>query len=605
MQAEPVLAHPQGPTPRKRWVLFKRELRRTEVIVGLILLAIVTYLVIIPLVTIVYNTFTVGFNDRIAGASIGDATLHHWQRTLSSTALFRKPLMNSLMVATASSVLLVAIGTGMAWLLVRTDIPFKKAIGALTVLPYVLPSWAFALAWREVFQNQGVGRPPGLLEYWTGIQAPEWLTFGPVPITLVMAMHYFPFAYLMVSGALKTVDSQLEETAEILGASRWQVMRQVTLPLVTPSILGAAVLGFSQVMGTFGTPQLLGGPVRFTVLSTQIYSMLRVGRENQAFVLALVLVALSGLIIYVNNHFIGSRRSFVTIAGKGSKHTLVSLGRWRTVVGVTVLAVLLLIQVFPLALIGWSSIMQNQGDYSLSNITFDYWIGERDRMYGEPGLLRNPNVLMGAWNSIRIAVVGGVLCALLGTLIGYVVVRRRGTLLANVLDKVTFTPMLIPSIAFGAIYLSLFMVDRGPIPALYGTLFLLIITVIGKQMPYTTRTGISSMHQVAKELEEASIVIGASWLERFRRVIFPLVRTGFTSGFLIVLISTMRTLSLFILLITPATTVMTAVSFHYAEIGASQLSNALMTFLIVIILTLSGAVSLWEQASSKRRSKLV
>jgi iron(III) transport system permease protein len=594
-------------------ILLRRARRialRPVTLLGAVLLTIVAILVIAPMVSLIHTTFTMQLVDvfRIPGAQLGDFTLHHWERVLRNQRIFLNPLANTLLIGSGTGVLALVVGASLAWLTTRTDVPLRGLIYVLAVMPYVLPSWALALPWLAFFQNRSVQRPAGFLEAVTGIQAPEWLVFGPIPIIIVMGIHYFPFVFLMVASALKTLDSQLEEAGELLGASRWAILRTITMPIVVPAILAALLLAFSRTVGTFGTPALLGNPANFTVLPVQIRSFMTMNQTPQAFILALMLIALSVLLLYLNDRVVGRRRSYATISGKGVKHRLVALGSLRWIAAAVAILLLGLFVLGPLLLLVWSSFMYSPGQYSLSNFTLHYWTGAPDPAIraGEPGILNSPRVWSSAWNSLRIAFVGGAICALLGLMIGYVVVRSRGSWLANTLEKASFLPMLIPSIAFGAIYLSLFSVARGPLPALYGSLAIMILVVIGAQLPFTARTGISAMHQVAGELEEAGTVTGASWFRRFIDIMWPLAKSGFVAGFLIVFITTMRELSLFILLMSPRTEVLTTLTFAYAEIGAQQHSYALMSFLVAIIFAVLGLFKMYEyldERASGRRGR--
>jgi len=277
---------------------------------------------------------------------------------------------------------------------------------------------------------------------------------------------------------------------------------------------------------------------------------------------------------------------------------------WAPMIGAFLSTLLdLSLEIAPLLLLVWSSFMRSAGSYSLDNFTLHYWIGKPDPTIAqaEPGLLRNPRVVRGALNSLRISLFGGVICAVLGMLLGYVIVKRRGSMVSSFLEKISFLPMLIPSIAFGAIYFSFFAQPIGPIPALYGTFALMILLVVGKQMPFTTRTGVSSMFQVAGELEEAAEITGDSWPHRFVKIIWPLTRSGFISGVLIVFITSMRELSLFILVITGKTEVLTTLTFDYADLGLQQLSNAMMSLLIMIIFVVMGLIKLYEKLTEKQK----
>ena len=242
--------------------------------------------------------------------------------------------------------------------------------------------------------------------------------------------------------------------------------------------------------------------------------------------------------------------------------------------------------VIPLVLLGWQTLMRSPDDYSLGNLTLHYWIGKSQAALaeGESGILRNAQILGAAWNSIRLSVIAALLTGMMGILIGYAVVRGRKTRLAAALEQGSFLPYLIPSIAFGAIYLALFSKSIGPLPPLYGTFFLLVLVCVAKNLPFSARSGISSMLQVAGELEEAGVMAGASWFQRFLRIILPLTLTGSLSGFILAFISTMRELSLIILLITPETRTLTTMTFRYVEQGYSQFADAIIVLIVILVI---------------------
>ena len=207
--------------------------------------------------------------------------------------------------------------------------------------------------------------------------------------------------------------------------------------------------------------------------------------------LAMVMIIISGLTIYMNVKVIGARKSFVTIAGKGFRAKPVDLGRWKYVILVIILIFFLLGIFAPLYVLTWQTFMEKDGDYSLSNFTLHYWIGKAGTLNengkvmaeGEAGILRNASIWRGAWNSIRLAVTVSILAAVLGILLGYAIVRGKGTKLAGGCDSLSFAPYIFPGVAFGAVYLSMFAKPIGPIPALYGTFTLLVLVSLAKRLP--------------------------------------------------------------------------------------------------------------------------
>jgi len=230
--------------------------------------------------------------------------------------------------------------------------------------------------------------------------------------------------------------------------------------------------------------------------------------------------------------------------------------------------------------------MLHPNNYSLSNLTLHFWTGESNMKIadGIEGIFRNPELWNATRNSVLLAVSTAGITALVGILLGYAVVRGRGTLLSKLVEQMAFLPYLIPSIAFGAIYLGMFAKPIGPIPSLYGTFWLLLLVSVVKNFPYSSRSGTAAMMQVGGELEEAALVAGSSWLGRFRQVILPLCRSGLVSGFLLTFITTMRELSLIILLVTPVTRTLPTLTFRYAEQGYHQPGDAITVVLVVIIL---------------------
>jgi iron(III) transport system permease protein len=582
--AQPV---PFAPAVRRAW----RILTRPQVVLGLILLAMLLYLVMTPLLIMIQTTITWQIEDQrlVRGMTPGEFTMFHWDRVFNSVisqTMLWTPLQNTLVTSIGISFFALTIGSLLAWLVVRTDLPGKGYISSIAIIPYMLPSWTISLAWIVVFKNQRIGGSMGFFEAITGIAVPDWLSYGPVPIIITLSLHYYAFAFLLVSGALQSLDARLEESGEILGASRWQVLTRITFPLVIPAILSALILTFSRAMGSFGTPAFLGNPVRYYVLSTTLFNNIQSRLQADGFVLGLVLIAISIVTIYINQRIIGVRKSYVTLTGKGFTSTPVRLRALKYPILILVIALLAVAVFAPLLFLGYQSLMLKNGIYTLDNVTFHFWIGESTPKIadGIGGILQESQTWASTWNSVALAVVTGVITSFLGIFLGYAVVKGRGTWLSKIVEQMAFLPYLMPSIAFGAIYLGMFAQPMGPIPALYGTFWILVVVSVAKHLPFSSRSGTAAMMQVGGELEEAAVVGGASWLTRFRRVIIPLTTAGLVSGFLLTFITTMRELSLIVLLVTPATRTLPTLNFRFSEQGYHQPGDALAIMLVTIIL---------------------
>lgn len=557
-------------------------------------LLLLGYLVVVPLGVMVEETFIVHPLERfqIPGSVAGDYTTAHYQRTFvgpSSYAFFYRPLINTLVISLGVSLLALLIGGGLAWLVARTDMPLKGLISNVAIVPYVMPSWTLALAWLTLFKNQRIGGTPGIFQALTGLSTPDWFAYGLFPITITLALHYFPFGFMLIGGALRNIDAQLEESAELLGASRATILRRVVFPLVLPAIFSTFLLTFSKGLGSFGTPAFLGGPVREFVLATSLYANLIGQRPGIGYIAALVMVAMGVLVLYMDHKIIGARRSFVTISGKGARANPQRLGAWRKPIAALVVAFLFAIIAVPVGALAVDTLMLRPGVYNWSNLSLHYWIGEASMAIGlgtgEAGVLRNPQLMRALGNTMRLAITVALICGVLGMLIGYTVVRLRGTWLSKLLDQLAFLPYLMPSMALGSVFLAMFAVSRGPIPSLYGSFWLLVIACTVGYLPYAVKAGVGAMMQVGAELEEAAIVAGASWWTRMRRILFPVQKATYFSGMLLPFISVTRELSLLILLVTPATQLATTITLRYSDRGWYPYTNAMVLLLIVIVVT--------------------
>ena len=570
---------------------FIHWLTKPQVVLSLIMVFVMIFLVVLPLYRLVETTVTYQAHDltRVPDAVEGKLTAFHWIRML--TGIISKiytyiPLQHSLTVAIGATLLALLIGGSLAWLVIRTDMPGRKLVNQLAVLPYIMPSWTLAQAWLVFFKNRTTGGTPGIFEFLLGVAPPDWLSYGPVPIIICSALHYYTFFFLFTSAALMSIDSSLEEAGDLMGASRWRILRKITFPLVLPALLSGVIMTFSKVMGTFGGPNLLGSPIRYYVGSTMIRGSLEAGEAGDAFVLAIILILFAITTIYLNQKFVGTRRSYETIGGRGFMAQVSKLGRSKKVFQIAVITFQIIVIVVPLGLILWNSLMLVDGNYNLTNFTLIHWIGPANTHYnnGEPGVLLNPKIWKTAWNTIRLSFFTAFFTALIGILLGYAIVKGRGTRLSKLVEQLAYIPYVIPGIAFGAVYIAMFAKKLGPFPPLYGTFALLVIVSVAKHLPYSSRSGVSAMMQVGRELEEAAQVAGANVWLRFRRVIFPLTRAGFMSGFLLTFITTMRELSLVILLVTPTTQLLASQTMFYTENGDAQMANVVILILIGITL---------------------
>jgi iron(III) transport system permease protein len=563
-----------------------------ERVLSVCFIVLLAYLVVVPLFMMVQETFIVHPLERfqIPGSKVNDFTLAHWYRFFiseSAYTFFYRPLVNTLIISFGLSFLALLIGGALAWLVVRTDMPLKETISNWAVVPYILPSWTLALAWISLFKNDRIGGEKGIVSALTGFEPPDWFAYGLFPITITLALHYFPFAFLLIGGALRNIDAQLEESASLVGAGRLAIIRRITIPLIVPSIMAAFLLSFARGLGTFGTPAFLGGPVREFVLSTSLYGNLIGQRPGLGYLAALVMIVIGMLVLYMDHRMVGARKSFVTVAGKGARLGLIELGRWRWALAGFILFFLFSVIVVPLVALAIDTVMLIPGVYSWENLTLHYWIGEASYSIGlgtgEAGILKNPQILSALKNTFSLAFVVAVVTCLMGILVGYAIVKRRGTFISKCLDQISFLPYLIPSIALGATLLAMFAVPRGPIPSLHGSFLLLVIVCSISALPYAVKAGISAMRQIGGELEEAALMAGAGWWTRMRKIIVPIQKSTYFAGMLLPFISVTRELSLVILLVTPTTQLATTISLLFTDRGWYPYTNGIVFILTVVV----------------------
>ncbi len=560
--------------------------------IALLLIGLLSYLVLAPIGSMVLDSARVQVRDLSAsGAAAGEWTTYYLNRTLLSKMsgiLLWDPLQRTLTVSVAVSIIALTLGGLLAWLVMRTDILGRRWLSAALTIPYMLPSWTFAVAWLTLFKNRRIAGLPGFAES-LGFTPPDWLAYGAIPIIICESFHYFPFAFLLFGSALRSLDTQLEESARVLGAPRWTILRRIVAPLLLPSLMSALLLIFSRTIGTFGTPYMLGLPVKYTVMATSLYSNFKTGSPGVMAVIALVMIILGISMVALDTFVVRNYRRFITVGGKGAMRRVTPLGRSRVPVSLLVLSVFVMTTVVPLGSLLLSTLMIRPGIFAPDNFTIDYWTNATGiKMFsGQLGVLRNMNIWEAAWNSVRIAGSAALIAGVFGMFIGYVVVRLGPTRTAAFLRQVSFLPYLVPGISFAAAYLSLFAVARGPIPALYGTIALVALAMSVAYLPNAARAGISAMMQLGKEPEEAAMICGAPWHKRLLRIVVPIQKSALMTGILLPFISGMKELSLIIMLATPGTELLTTQVLRYNDYAYEQLANATVLVIVALIFVLT------------------
>ena len=584
---------PRKPLTKKRLKnLILNVVKNPFNMIVLVSLVVLFCLIVIPLLTMVKSTFTLAQSElRRVDGKVGDFTLYYWKYMLASKlskAVLREPLLHSLFCGAMTTLISVPLGSVLAWLMIRTDLPGKKVLGLLVTVPYMIPSWTKALAWLAVFRNKTSGADGFLCGL--GIPIPDWLAYGPIAIILCMSMHYYAFSYIQVSGALRSINSELEEMGEIQGANKAQILRHITLPLIMPSVLSALVMTISKSIGTYGVAANLGNRIGYYTLATKMRVFIDQGPQGVGYAMSIVLVGLAALILMGNQRIIGVRKSYATVGGKGGRSTLMPLGKAKKPMMAFLFVFLFLAMVMPFFVLIMETFQITTGaGYGLDNLTLYNWIGTPDKAVkytNYPGIFRHDEFWSALWNTVRLSLIASIVTAFCGQFLGYISSRGRGKWYGNLTEQLVFVPYLMSGVAFSTMYFSMFSRPHfgGLIPSLYGTFTLIILTSVVKHFPFASRSGTANMLSISVELEEAADIAGASFWKRMSSIIIPLAKNGFISGFMLVFISIAKELDLIIIMMTPTTRTLSYLAFTYSQEGYNQMSDAISVVVLLYIL---------------------
>jgi iron(III) transport system permease protein len=554
--------------------MLRRRIEWTPLVVlGLSLLILVLFIVY-PLSRVVLNSFL----PKGSPFSLSNLTLANFSQFLSS-ALGRSALRNTMTVGLATVFFSCLLGIPMAWFLARSRMPAKTLFLSLGTLPLILPPFIGAYSWVLLFGRRGM--LTGLMKQWLAIQLPD--IYGPIGVIVAMSLSYYPFVLLLTYGALLSADPFIEESAEIMGASRWRILRTVTLPLVMPAILAAALTVFIRAVGNFGVPALLGG--NYYVLPTLIYFQV-VGYFdlNAAGAIALINVLLVAVAIFASQR-VTAGKSYVTVRST-TREARESPSRILAAVGVVVCGLIILLSLLPHLTVIFTSFTEGwtgtrfPKKFSLANYARIWQIAQTPLK-----------------NSLFLSVVATAVATATGTLLAYLQVRR-GTRFRWVLDLTVMLPFILPGIIVGVAILTGF--SSGFI-VLSGTWMILVLGYFIRRMPYVFRSTTASLSQIDAAIEEASTIAGAPWLLTFRRITLPLMLPGILAGAIISFSTLMGELSTTVMLYSAHWKTVTIAIMDYLSAANIGPAYSLGTILIVLVL---GAILLANRILGRSMSQM-
>ena len=536
--------------------------------------AFTVYIAVIPLGFLLWQSFRTPQTAAVESVF----TLGNYAAAYGNSDTLRL-FWTSMQFASGTALFAFLLGTTLAWMNERTNTPFKAIFFALSLIPLVIPSILFTIAWILLASPQ-IGIVNLVIQSWLGLEEPLFDIYSLPGMIWVDGLHYSPMAFLLMTAAFRAMDPSLEESATMSGASIFQVVRRVTLRLTWPAIVATILILFVRAIESFEVPALLGLPVGIEVFTSSIYQAVhrypsQVGLAL-AYAVALLVITTAG--VYFVSRLSSRGSKYATVTGKGFRPRQIDLGRWRWFTAAIFAVYFLLIVVLPFAVLLWSSFQRFYAVPSmeaLQNLTLDPY----------RFILTYPNLARTVRNSVVLSFGTATIVMLVTSVICWIVVKTTfpGRWL---LDNIASLPIVFPGLVLGLSIMIFYLnVDIG----VYGTIWIMFIAYITRFMPYGLRYNTTSMLQIHRELEESAAMSGASWGTTFRRIILPLLKPGLLAGWIYVMIVSIRELSTSILLYSPDTQVISIVIWElwengqYVELSALGVLFIITLFVMVLV----------------------
>jgi iron(III) transport system permease protein len=529
-----------------------------------VVVAIVGYLGAVPLGFLLWQTFVRG----------GALTFANFRGAYTDVGI-GEMMVNSLTFAIGSCLVSLTIGSVLAYLIVRTDVPCKPLMFAASLVPLIIPGILHTIAWVFILDPS-----IGIANKWF-IQPLDgghpFNVFSLPGMIVIEGLHLAPLVFLLMVAALRSMDPSLEESAIMSGASLPTVFRKITLPLVKPALYAGALIMIVRGLESFEVPAVVGLRNHIWVYTSRIWQTLNDAIPNygKAGAYAMTLLVLTAIGVWFQSRLQKRGRSFQTVTGKGFRPHPVRLGVWRIPATMLILLYFLVAVVLPVLVLVYASTQQfysPPSHYTLSHMTLHNYVEE----WHEP-VLRHAVL-----NSLYLGVGAATAVMLLTAIASWVVVRTRlpGRWLV---DNLAFMPLTIPGLVLGVALLVVYV--RIPI-GIYGTLWILLIAYMTRFLPYGMRYSSTSMFQIGRELEESAQMSGAGWWNTFRRVVLPLLWPGLLAGWIYIVIVSFRELGASVLLYSPGKEVLSIVIWEQWRDGLLTEVSALGVMLIGALVVL-------------------
>jgi iron(III) transport system permease protein len=532
------------------------------------IVVVAMFLVLVPLGTLLWGSF----RTDVLGLPGETYTLHNFVEAYTDRRSYAA-IGNSFVYAAGSTVISMVIATVMAWAVERTNMPGRKLVFALMLVPLAIPAMLFAISWIMLLSPQ-IGIINGVLRAILGVFGihPD---SGPLNIYSLPGMiflegiRHVPTIFLILAASFRNVDPGLEEASLTSGSSVFRTLRRVTVPVLWPAVLSATMLCFMSVMESFEIPGIIGLPANVYVFSTRIYfaadldSPPDIGLAS-AFAVTFLLISL--ILLWLYRRTTRHADAFATVTGKGFRARVVDLGKWRFVPLVLVLL--------------WASMLQFF--QAPSHAAFAHL-----SMANYRALTSLPLVAQAVRDTAILTVVAASVTMVLSFLSSWLAVRTKSRG-GRLLDSLMFLPQTIPGIVIG---MALVIVYLGPLKfiPIYGTLAVVGVALVTRYLAFGTRTANAALIQVHRELEEAAYVSGSTRLRALRTVVLPLVFAAFANGWIWVAVHSIREVSMPLMLLSRETPLVSTQIWYLWKDGQAGQTAALGVVLIVVLVVLTVA----------------
>jgi iron(III) transport system permease protein len=526
------------------------------------LVVLLLFLVANPILRLVW--------DSVSTAS-GDPTLGNYAKAFGRPRHVQA-MLNSLYLGMAVTFLSLLLGVPLAMAVSRTNMPWRGLTNLVVLAAFVMPNFLGAIAWILL-----AGPNAGWLNrLWVALFGGEK---GPFDIfsfwglAYVIALYVFPLVYVFTKSALDLVSTELEDAASIHGAGKLQTLTRVTLPLVMPSIVGAAILIFLESVALYGTPALIAIPAGLNLATIQISSFFEYPiRINQAAAFAMPILLLTVVMLWMQRRIL-SRKGFVSVSGKGGERRPFDVGPWKwlllaysVLVGVLAVVLPLFILVVASFSKAWSRGLAG-GNLTLANY---------HDIFFEQLTVRSALV-----NTVSYSVLTALVCVGIGMCVAYAV-QRRVTPFPNVVLALAIAPVAVPGLILA---IGLYAAYAGPPFSLYGMGTLIVIAFTTRFLPIAVVGCSASVRSLNPELEEAVRVLGGGRMTVLSTVVFPLLRKTLAGIFILVFVICTKELSTAIFLTGPKSRVVSVLTLDLSEQGNYE-TLAAMGVVLVLVTTL-------------------